>query len=869
MDSIELSVEQRSELLGLFEGQQERMRSVLGGSDATVELLLSGDSSLTPLVPHPEDPSATVVPELKLPENRYKDKGVLGRGGMGVVRRVLDRDLGRKVAMKVIRRDRIEIPGVLVRFVREAQATAQLEHPGIVPIYDIGRLEDGRIFFTQRVVEGVSLSDLIQEVHLASTGDQWLASRGGWTLRKLIDAMHKVCETMAYAHARDTIHRDLKPDNVMLGAFGEVLVMDWGLVKMLGEAGFDPPDDEDYDDEEQALSTSGDETQYGMVTGTPSYMPPEQARGEIDNLGPHSDVYALGAMLYKVLTGRSPYHGKHMLQVLRKVDKGPPPPPSECVSLPLPPQLEEICLKAMGREPEDRYSHAGLMAAELAAWLEGARARDEALALVKRADDVNAEIRQIKQQAVDLAIEAERLSSFVLPHEESEDKADVWILEDQAQETLDRLELKQVEYLQLLQNALSAADVVDAHERLAKHYRGYHERAEEAGNRRECARYEALLRAHDTGEHREYLAGTGTLSLESNCPGVVAELYKYEERDRLLVQKLVRKLGPLPLHAEQLEMGSYMVVLRADNHAQIHYPVHIRRQEHWAGIRYRGAKPYKIELPLDGALAPGEIYIPGGFFRSGGDRDAVESLPAAMDWVEPFAICEFCVTNGEYLAFLNELIRTGYRTDALQYAPHDRSSAGHAGELLYGQDPRGYFTLPEGRGWKLDTPVVMVTYHDAEAYAQWLSQREGKHWRLPTEAEWEKAARGVDARVFPCGDFLDPSWSCTRGSHADIPSVASVASFPKDCSPYGVRGMAGNVSEWSADLFEQKALDGDTTQFSRVGTDEVLETMDHQQRAVRGGNWNAARRNARCASRMGLDGSLVSPILGFRLCRTL
>ena len=866
LEGTELSIEQRVELLELFEdGQAERMRSVLASSDATVELILSGDSSLTPVYDGATRQGEVVSPELKLPENRYKDRGILGSGGMGIVRRVLDRDLGRKVAMKVIRRDRTNIPGVLTRFVREAQATARLEHPGIVPVYDIGRLQDGRIFFTQRVVVGVSLGDLIAEVHESSSDDQWLPSPNGWTLRKLIDAMHKVCETMAYAHAQQTINRDLKQDNVMLGSFGEVLVMDWGLVKMLGDNWMDSPDDDD----DEALD-AGEDTQYGSVTGTPAYMPPEQARGEIDTLGPHSDVYALGAILYKVLTGSSPYSGKHMLQILRKVDQGPPVTPSERSGRPIPPQLEKICLKAMGREIDERYPHAGEMAAELLAWLEGARAREEALAIVAKADQVDAEIRQIRRSAAELADEAERLGSFIEPHEESEDKRDVWILEDQAQEALDRLELKRVAYVKHLQNALSGApDLVDAHERLAVYYRDLHEQAERVGSRREIARYEALLRAHDTGNHREYLSGTGTLSLESDTAETTVELFKYEVRDRLLEKQAVRALGTAPIRGVQLEMGSYVAVLRAPGRAEVQYPVHIRRQDHWAGIRYRGAKPYPVKLPPADALGAEDIYVPGGFFRSGGDRDAVESLPAAVEWVDPFVIREYCITNAQYLEFLNDLMRKGRRTDALRHAPHDRTSAGEARELLYGQDHQGHFTLAAVHGWQVDTPVVMVSFFDATAYADWLAAKEGKQWRLPTEAEWEKAARGVDGRAFPCGDFLDPAWACTRGSHVGTPTVATVTSFPKDRSPYGVMGMAGNVSEWCAELFQQKALDGDTTKFSRVGTDELPAAIAHQQHVVRGGNWNAARRNARCASRAGFDGALVSPALGFRLCRTL
>ncbi|MBT3222502.1 MAG: serine/threonine protein kinase, partial [Proteobacteria bacterium] len=225
-------------------------------------------------------------PDLEEPTkaNRYRDLGVIGAGGMGQVKRVLDANLNRTVAMKVIRQRMAENPNVVMRFVEEAQVTSQLQHPGIVAVHELGRLEDGRHYFTMREVRGRTLSEVIFNVH-QRRGD-------GWTFRRLIDAFHKVCEAVAFAHSRDVIHRDLKPDNVMLGEYGDVQVMDWGLAKVKGSQECD------------ALvvtarsQDSSKDTRFGMVAGTPTYMAPEQAIGDHPHVDARSDVYALGSMLY-------------------------------------------------------------------------------------------------------------------------------------------------------------------------------------------------------------------------------------------------------------------------------------------------------------------------------------------------------------------------------------------------------------------------------------------------------------------------------------------------------------------------------------------------------------------------------------------
>jgi tetratricopeptide (TPR) repeat protein len=286
--------------------------------------------------------------------------GEIARGGMGVIVKLMDNDIRRPVAMKVILGHSDGEP--LARFVEEAQVTGQLEHPNIVPVHELGLEADGRVFFTMKLVKGESLESIIDKI--AEKNPEYLRE---YTRSHLIQIFQKICDAIAFAHSRGVIHRDLKPENVMVGKFGEVLVMDWGLAKVKGleDAG-----------REALVATirSEDEvgrTMDGEVMGTPSYMPPEQATGQIDKVDARSDIFALGGILYRILTHEAPYTGESITKVMAKAEAWKLIAPRKRTPWNrIPAELESICLKAMAKEKAKRYASVEGMIADLRAHMD-------------------------------------------------------------------------------------------------------------------------------------------------------------------------------------------------------------------------------------------------------------------------------------------------------------------------------------------------------------------------------------------------------------------------------------------------------------------------------------------------------------------
>jgi serine/threonine-protein kinase len=276
---------------------------------------------------------------------------------MGVVHQGRDEPLDRDLAVKVLRDEHAGRPEVVRRFLAEARVCGQLQHPGVVPVHEVGRLADGRPYFTMKLVRGRTLAALLAGRPAPPAGGGPPAD-----LPRLLKVFEQVCQTVAYAHSRGVLHRDLKPANVMVGAFGEVQVMDWGLAKVL-KGGPIGPDDDHAGLEHSAPSTPlAAISQPGAVVGTPAYMAPEQARGgAVDE---RSDVFGLGATLYELLTGRVAFPTGD-LDAVRRGGFAPP----RRVNPAVPRALEAVCLKAMAPRPEDRYASALALAADVDHWL--------------------------------------------------------------------------------------------------------------------------------------------------------------------------------------------------------------------------------------------------------------------------------------------------------------------------------------------------------------------------------------------------------------------------------------------------------------------------------------------------------------------
>jgi serine/threonine protein kinase len=300
------------------------------------------------------------------PGERFDIQQILAQGGLGVVFLARDKEIDRTVALKQIKSQWADDSDSRARFLLEARVTGRLEHPGVAPVYALGSDETGRPYYAMRLIRGESLLDVIDRFHRGRAAEQSAAKRMS-ELRKLLLRFLDVCNAVDYAHSKGVLHRDIKPSNIMLGKYGETLVVDWGLAKVIGS------------DEDVALTTrmapslagqAGEmSTQAGAAIGTPAYMSPEQAAGRNDELTPATDVYSLGATLYHVFTGRPPHAvdddagvtaaaaGASLILAPRRLAAWLPRP------------LESICLKALAAEPARRYISARALAEDVQRWL--------------------------------------------------------------------------------------------------------------------------------------------------------------------------------------------------------------------------------------------------------------------------------------------------------------------------------------------------------------------------------------------------------------------------------------------------------------------------------------------------------------------
>lgn len=843
-----------------------------------------------------------------MPSSRYVLQQEIGRGGLGRVVEAIDRVFDRIVALKLLVED--ADPGHVDRFRYEAQITGSLDHPHIVAVHDMGILAGSREeFFAMKRIQGENLSSVI--------------AQRKWPLHRLIEAFRDIALALAYAHARGVIHRDLKPANVMLGEFGEVFVVDWGLAHSIRES---TARKETWDRAGALPASAGRLTLAGSVIGTPQYMSPEQARGELEAIDERSDVYGLGAILYQILCGRPPFDGTDVRQVLRSVVAEDPRPPSEYG--PVDAQLEAIALRALAKDRSRRFASARELANEIDAWLEGVRDLRKREAIAEGHLSEAARFRTGWAEAVAAWRSARREKAAFQDRmalmEESTGLLAAWKLEDRI-EALSRTGIQA--FVEADIRLAAALSILPGH-RGARRQRAdlYWERflqAEEEGDERGMLQARRVLEEVDDGTHRASLQGDGVLSLVTHsyrCPCLLqgrrapesdmsvlgwhpatgdrtpgsssqgspgdaphdrlvnvhgegcllAELagadvwfFRYSEQGRVQVPtgpadpgrgipEHIRKalfqgtsfapvgggqyLGRTPLRNLPFPMGPGLLVVSIEGRVPAVAPVHVDRGE---------SVTLALTLFLPGEIPASARPITRPASRSG--RLGANSARAAYD--QEFFVDRFPITCGEYAEFLTDLARTNRREAAAR-----RPRGSESSDFYWLDDAAGKYSVPGGSpggressaiGWRPDWPVIGVSWHDAMAFARWKSTTSRRIWCLVPEAVWQRSGQGEDGRLLPWGNRRIARFSHNLESARGRQSPEPIGSRPFDESPFGLRDMAGNVSQW--------CLDG-------IGDGPI------RTRLARGGNWSTSHLGVDLTSRLGGRPDLVHPTIGFRLC---
>ncbi len=754
---------------------------------------------LRPAAPETDDQALRRVAALRggtegesRPPERYAMEDELARGGVGCIHVVRDRELMRTLVMKTLIEGSQVSDYVLKKFVEEAQITAQLEHPNIVPVHDFGYFSGGEVFFTMKLVQGRTLKDVVKRLRARDPETVEAFSR-----TRLLTVFQQVCMAIGFAHSRGVIHRDIKSSNVMVGDYGETLVLDWGVAKVLGREEELPTDDR----VSTSRSQSDDATMMGLVTGTPAYMPPEQAAGKVNRVDERSDIYSLGALLYEILAYRPPFRGRNFKETLKAVITQAPVPPSQRnPENPPSPALEAICLKCLAKRPRERYQTVKAILDDLEQYLSGVEDLDrrsrmseeklaEGLDRVEGFQRARAELEDAREALLELEWQVEG-------HAPLEHKRPLWA----RQAAVAEAELRMHQQFSAAVQSLMAAVGFDpdndaASNELARLYWVKLREAEASGDDGAAIYYRGLVEAHNRGLLDEQLKGEGRLVVRTRPAGARVIAARYMEVDLRQTTLMDEELGTTPLNNVPLAEGDWLLTLELDGYRPSVYPVHVERGE----LLDIGARLF---TPAE--IGDHFLYVPGGPFVMGGDPACTSARHRRRVEVDDLFVARYPVTCGEYLAFI-QAIDADDPEHARARLPRLKAHSGH----LWDRGPDGRWRIPpvdsEGMRWEAYWPVLGVSFDDAEAFCNWYAKVSGQPVRLPTEAEWEKAARGTDGRLYPWGNRFDALFCKMADSRAGRPTPERVGLFPTDMSPYGLLDMAGCVSEYTDSAFAADA----------------------------------------------------------------
>ena len=542
---------------------------------------------------------------------------------MGEVFLAYDQDLRRRLAMKTTRPRSSK--DNLVRFFSEAQVVGQLSHPNIVALYELGMTTGRRPYYTMPLVQGQTLTEILRGL---LRGEPEIQQE--FSLTRLVQIFLQLTLALDYAHAKGVIHCDIKPSNIMLGEHGEVLLLDWGVAKVLREG---------------SIETDLAELMEKMQTmGTPMYMAPEQASGRpVDG---RTDIYALGVVLYELLTMIPPFNGD-MSEILDAHQNTEPiPPRTRAPEQYIPAALEKACLKALRKKPEDRHQTARELHDEIQAWLEAASDKakriERAGKLAMQGRETLDEYTKLKEQITLLEDKTRRLRQGFKGWQSVEEKATLFAAEDELEKSRRSLVQAASDIVMTLSAALGQHEEHPlARQTMADYYWDRFVEAEASGQLERRDYFGKLVEAFHDGFYEQQLKGDGALKLHSNPEGAEVVLYELVEEGLRLVPKNPRELGKTPIGSTKLPMGSYLAVFRAKDFQDVRVPIWISRNRDWWG---------RVHLYSPEQVGDGYCYVPAGPFVVGGDEEAKGwCLPRSEPVLEDFFIAKQPVTFGEYL----------------------------------------------------------------------------------------------------------------------------------------------------------------------------------------------------------------------------